>query len=430
MWNLNSVIICQEVVGVQGHLSSLDLTKSYTLEELLTFTLQHNPEILAAKAEIEIAKGELVTAGLFPNPKIEFTGRNQRIPDEDLSGFNYDISLTQEIPLGGKIGHRKRVTQLNLEKAEMVFQDVIRRKTAEVKKAFYTVLFNQKQQELAQEVLEVNRTLLDIADKRYKAGDISLIGVNLASIELQRTTTENLTFQGELAQSNFELLTALGVSTDSAEPVKPGNLKVEGVLTEEQIQFNLSELFPFALANRPDYKSLQIALRAAEGGIALAKAEGVPDIEVGGVFEQEVGDEQLIGGFVNIPLPLFNRNQGGVIQALNRRNQAEWELAALRSKIEQEVRMGFTRVETSQKGLNLFQQGLINLVRENLELNQLAFQSGEVEFLEVIRAEEDFIRTNRLFLEALYNYNLALIELETALGSQFTRALTSKEEKK
>jgi cobalt-zinc-cadmium efflux system outer membrane protein len=371
-----------------------------------------------------------VTAGLFPNPKIEFTGRNQRIPDEELSGFNYDVSLSQEIPLGGKIGHRKRVAQLNLEKANLDFQNVVRLKTAEIKKAFYTVLFNQKRQELAGEVLEVNKTILDIADKRYKAGDISLIGVNLASVELQRTTTENLTIQGELVQSNFELLITLGVSADSAGPPELGNLKVEGALSKEQIQFNLPELFTFALANRPDYKSLQIALKAADAGIALAKAEGVPDIEVGGAFERELGNEQRVGGFVAIPLPLFNRNQGEVAKSLNRKNQVALELTALKNQIEQEVRIGFTKVEASKKSLEIFQQGLVNLVRENLELNRVAFQAGEIEFLEVVRAEEDFIRTNTLFLEALYNYNLALVELETTISSQFTRALKGKEKKK
>ncbi|MCI0529682.1 MAG: TolC family protein, partial [Nitrospira sp.] len=208
------------------------------------------------------------------------------------------------------------------------------------------------------------------------------------------------------------------------------SLKVEGALSKEQIQFNLPELFTFALANRPDYKSLQIALKAADASITLAKAEGVPDIEVGGAFERELGNERRMGGFVAIPLPLFNRNQGEVAKSLNRKNQVALELAALKNQIEQGVRIGFTKVEASKKSLEIFQQGLVNLVRENLELNRVAFQAGEIEFLEVVRAEEDFIRTNTLFLEALYNYNLALVELETTMGSQFTRALKGKEEKK
>jgi cobalt-zinc-cadmium efflux system outer membrane protein len=408
----------------------LNLSKSYTLEELLTFTLEHNPEVLAAKAEIDMARGELITAGLLPNPKIEFTGRNQRIPEADLSGFNYDINLSQEIPLGGKIEHRKRVAQLKLEKAQLDFQNVVRLKTAEVKKAFYAVLFNQRRQELIKEILEVNKTILDIANKRYKAGDIPLMGVNLASIELQRTTTESLNLQNELNQSNFELLLALGISRDSGEPSELASLKVQGTLSREQIQFNLPELIRFALANRPDYKSLQVAVKAAEASISLAKAEGVPNIEVGGAFERELGNERRIGGFVSIPLPLFNRNQGEIAKSLSRRDQANLELAALKNRIEQEVRMGFTKVEAGKKSLDIFQRGLISLVRENLELNRKAFQAGEIEFLEVARAEEDFIRTNTLFLEALYNYNLALIELETVMGSQFTRALKGTEEKK
>jgi|GEM_PF-754073 len=401
----------------------LDPSKSYTLEELLTFALEHSPEVLAAKAEIEIARGELVTAGLFPNPRIEFASRDQSIPDEDLSGFNYDVNLIQEIPLGGKIGHRKQVAQLNLERVSLNFQDVVRLKTAEIKRAFYTVLFNQRRQELAKEALEVNKTVLDIAHKRYKAGDIPLLGVNLASIELQRTTSDSLTVQSELSRSSFELLTALGVGVDTGGDSGSSALKVEGALSQEQVQFNLPELFPFALANRPDYKGLQVALKAAEASVALARAEGVPNIEVGGTFERELGNERRVGGFVAVPLPVFNRNQGGVIQSLSRKGQAALELATLKNRIEQEVRMGFTKVEASKKNLSIFQQGLLHLVRENMELNQKAFQAGEVEFLEVVRAEEDFLRTHTLFLEALYTYNLALIELETALGSQFTRAL-------
>ncbi len=408
----------------------LNPAKSYTLDELLTFTVEHNPEILAAKAEIDIARGELITAGLLPNPKIEFTGRNQSIPDEDLSGFNYDINLSQEIPLGGKIGHRKRVAQLKLEKARLDFQNVVRLKTAEVKKAFYAVLFNQRRQELIKEVLEVNRIILDIANKRYKAGDIPLMGVNLASVELQRTTIESLNLQNEFSQANSELLMALGIILDSGGPSGVEGLKVEGTLSKEQIQFNLTELIRFALANRPDYRSLQVAVKAAEADISLARAEGVPNIEVGGAFERELGNERRIGGFVSIPLPLFNRNQGEIAKSLSRKDQVSLELAALKNRIEQEVRIGFTKVETGKKNLDVFQRGLIQLVRENLELNRKAFQAGEIEFLEVARAEEDFIRTNTLFLEALYNYNLALIELETAMGSQFTRALKGTEEKK
>jgi len=414
----NSLAVSQEV-------PKLDLTKSYTLEALLAFTLERSPEVLAAKTQIEIAKGELVTVGLLPNPQVEFTGRNQSIPDEDLSGFNYDISLSQEIPLGGKIGRRKQVARLNLEKAGLDFQNVVRLKTAEVKRAFYTVLFNQKRQELEREILEVNRTILDIANKRYKAGDISLIQANLSSIELQRTTSESLAVQSELARSNFELLTTLGVSTDSGGPMGLSSLKVEGDLSREKVQFNLPELFTFALAHRPDYQGLQMALKIADASIALARAEGVPNVAVGGAFERELGNERRVGGFLVIPLPLFNRNQGEVAKSLARKDQATLELAALKNRIEQEVRIGFARVEASKKNLEIFEPGLIKLVRENLELNRRAFQAGEIEALEVVRAQEDFIRTNTLFLEALYNYNLALVELEAAMGSQLTRALRS-----
>jgi cobalt-zinc-cadmium efflux system outer membrane protein len=415
--HLNAIVVGQEV-------PKLNPAKSYSLEELLTFVREFSPEVLATKAEIDAARGELITAGLLPNPKVEFTGRNQQIPDEDLSGFNYDVSISQEIPLGGKIGHRKRIAQLNLEKANLDFENVLRLKTAEIKKAFYAVLFNQKRQELAKEALEVNKTILDIANKRYKAGDIPLLGVNLASAELQKTTAESITLQGELNQANLELLNVLGMGIDSS------SLKVTGTLSKEPARFNLSELVIFASANRPDYKGFQVALKRADAEIALAKAGGVPDIEIGGNFEKELGSEKRAGGFVSIPLPLFNRNQGEVAKALSRKNQATLELAALKNKIEQEVRISFARMEASKKRLDVFQQGLVDLVRENLELNRKAFQAGEIEFLEVVRAQEEFIRTNTLFLEALYAYNLALVELETVLGKPFTGASKGKEEKK
>ena len=122
------------------------------------------------------------------------------------------------------------------------------------------------------------------------------------------------------------------------------------------------------------------------------------------------------GGRISIPIPLWDRKQAELRQALALKSIANINYLNLRQSIEKAVRAAYERFKLSEKDLSLYPGEVMKRFDENLELNQKAYQEGQIGLSEVILFQNQVIEARLKFLDTLTTYNLSLAELKLQAG--------------
>lgn len=170
-----------------------------------------------------------------------------------------------------------------------------------------------------------------------------------------------------------------------------------------------------ALINRDDLKGQAQTIEAAQAGLAAARREGLPFLEV------EAGYKRITGGIegpvlsVSVPLPLFDRNQGGIARAQAELDQEKAAYEARKRNVVTEVAVQLEKLTALQTRVaDLKQQAAT--ARELTAIARLAYEEGEItllELLEALRSEKDLALETH---EAVYDQRIARLALERAVN--------------
>lgn len=386
--------------------SSTTATARLSLEEAIQMALRNNLELKVAAKDVELAQAGLWKVAFMSNPEFKAEFSND---EDELRSFE----LSKSFQLGQKKNKRK-MAQFLYQKAQRDFEDKQRLVVKEVKSAFYELLLLQEKLKLADKAVELNQRLADIAQVKFEAGDIPITEVNLAKIGLQKAIRERAELESNLIVAQIKLNNLLGRSPDEKLMAK-GELKTKPENPIE-IERNLMKAKALALEKRPDLKSLELEAQADLSEISLARLERLPEFELSANLEREKGGETPVGVGAAISLPIFDLKKGGVKESIVQKSKADSEIANLKSIIEREVAEAFIKLQSAQRQLRLYRDGILDLLDKNLELVQTSYQLGEADILEVIITQNEFIESNFSYLDALGDYQLTLSDLEAAIG--------------
>jgi cobalt-zinc-cadmium efflux system outer membrane protein len=134
----------------------------------------------------------------------------------------------------------------------------------------------------------------------------------------------------------------------------------------------------------------------------------------------EVSSDTQLGLRLSMPIPVFDRNQGGKTAARSRLDATGFRRLALERTITAEVDDAVSRVSASERILLMFEQGIIPQLAENLKLTQEAYRIGEVGILSMIDEQKKFFEINDSYLTAQHGRRMALIKLETAVAAELS----------
>jgi cobalt-zinc-cadmium efflux system outer membrane protein len=385
-----------------------------SIDEAVRLALQNNVNLQAQRHTIAEAEGELLSARIFPhNPQLEVEGAaGSERNGEREDAHSFGVELSQELELGGQQRLRIRIATAGLKQTQWEVRDAQRELIKEVKEAFYRILFLEERQTFVKQTVDLAQQLSRIAEARFSAGESPQLDVNLALVELQNTLRQRGEVRRRLTQARFALNRLLG------HPVG-APLDLSGSLGIPPQPIDTTQLLLQALQQRPDLQSRSAAVEIATGEVGLAKAERIPDIEVGFIFEQEVEGENVknvFGGKISFPLPLWNRNQGEIRAAQARFRAAELEHMALQQAIETEVVSAVAEVNQLRLAVQLFEQTILPQSRENLTLLRQAFAAGEIGIVALITQQREFIATNNEYLDTRFEYQEALAVLQSSTG--------------
>jgi len=387
--------------------------RSITLEEAIEIFLRQNLELVAARYDIETADAEKLTARLRPNPQL--TVGLSDLP-ADLSGplikeqtYSYGISHTLE--LGGKRNKRIDVADANSDLARGQFQMVVWQLTNDLKRKFYTVVLNQSLLNLARENQATFAEIVKHTAELVNAGEIS-------GLDLERVEVEKLKFDTDLANSERDYEVALrDLRFALGGDYRAMDIEVAGTIDYESYQFSYTDLRDKALAERPDLKAVQLSERAAAANIRLQDAQRIPDLTLGGGFEQAPSGTSSYTFGVGIALPLSDRNQGERAKALIEQRKAQTQTQLITNQVLSDVDKAFVAFEMQKRRVDLYRTGVITKVNDIQRLTEVALKAGEsstLELLDAIRTRRDTLAS---FYQTLFDYQMSLLDLEFATAT-------------
>jgi len=381
-----------------------------TLDGALTLARARAPALLSARAQVEEARGRLRSASVLAkeNPFLEgAVGRRspeRADPREDSTDL--ELTLGQNFELGGKRGARIAAARAGLAREIAGSDNALRLLVRDVAGAFARSLAEQERLRLTAAAEKVAADLLYTAERRYRAGDIAALEMNLARIAAARARSEALAAEADLVSSLNDLRILLGMGAQES-------LTVAGDLRERR-RYELSALLA-RLEERPDLKALEAEMRQAREELRLARGLAWPDLGFRVGYEREENDEVLRGGLA-LTLPLIDRGRGQRAEAEARERRLHQELGAARRAAEIEVKSAFEVYRYRVSAVEALEKDALPSQEDNETLARRSFEAGELSLVELLLIRRESLETRNAYVASLLDAALQGVELDSRAG--------------
>lgn len=388
-----------------------------TLDDAVKGALANNLDLRAAYYEVQKARGRLLQAGLWPNPRIEIAATTDRAFNNEGQGLNSG-GFTQAFPIAGRLRFGRQVGLVDVAQAMAEIRNRERLLIGETQRDFLTVLVLDQQIATRREFLGINREFVGVVEKRLEKAEVSQADVSLASVEAERLELEIDTLQADRAAGELSLKQRLGLPPDAP-------LTLQGDLTALAKRFSPEKYADKIVPNRPDMRLKELGIDRAQAEIRLARAEAWGDWDVGLDFETDNAVDEPVGlqrdSFfgvkVAIPLPVWNRNQGRVQEQQAASDQSKGEVEALRLTIRTEIATGLARARKLREVVDGYQTRLLPSMTKTTALLKNGYGAGLTDAVQVIQGQQQRALVLTSYLDATNSYIQALVDLDTAAGA-------------
>ncbi|WP_020168076.1 MULTISPECIES: TolC family protein [Methylotenera] len=384
--------------------SSIPATQ-LTLKDALNLALNANPEIAVAIREREAIEGIKAQAATRPNPSLSTS-----IQDTRSANRQTFLQFNQEIELGNKREARIEAADSFYTKAEAELASKKAEIHANVITAFYTVLIAQERLTLAKSSLDIAELARDAASKRVKAGKSSPVEETKSKIAEASAKIEFNQANTQLTNSRKRLATLWG----SALPVFE---RVEGDVTFIPKMAAFSALTS-QLDNAPAVKLANIEIDSRSALTKVERSKGTPNITIsaGVVNNQELGgiNQALLG--LSIPIPVFDRNQGNLQEAVSRQYKAQDELVALKNQLEANLSGQYERLNAARQAAESLKVDILPSAQSAFDAANKGFNAGKFNFLDVLDAQRTLVQAKSQYINSLLDAHEAVAEIERILG--------------
>jgi len=403
-----------------------------SLDEALRLAKERNPSLAAARNSVEIAESRRIDSRARPNPAVTFESGNYPLFESPRPPFADNQELTfrvdQEIELAGRRRLRTQAAEAGITSMEANFQDQQRRLEFDVRRSYFGVVLATADVEVAQVALEEIDRVISLNRARHQQGAIS--GGEVRRIQVERLRFVDDLFNAQLALRNtrstlLALLNApdLGVEFDVTEALAANPATATAASTPPPPQLDPPSLRTQALALRPDLQAAQREVQRADTETQLQRALRTPNITVGGGYRRDFGSSAVVFG-VTVPLPLSNRNQGGVARAEAERRQAANLATAAATTVLLDVQQAINAADVSRARVQYIEREYLMPARESRDIVLASYRLGSANLIDFLDAQRAFRDTVRTYNRALYDQRVSLFQLTSATGganAQVTR---------
>jgi outer membrane protein len=412
--------------------------RTLTLEEAIKVALQNNKSIQISRSNLNIAKSRIIQARSNFLPHLGSNGtytwwektQNMEIPagvfgPEPISmslDFSKDyvaaFSLSQPLFTSGRIWQSYKISELGLKVAEEDYKEQEQIVIFSTKKAFYDLLLAQQFVGVTEEALSLAEEHLRITKVRFNAGEASEFEVLRAEVEVANLRPQVIKAKNNVKLATLGLKNTLGLGLE-------GEIEIEGEFEKEASYPNLDICLKTAFENRPELARLGYQRETAQRGVKLAKVNNWPSLSAVVNYQWQSQKlfyqkewEDTYSGFLVLSIPLFDGfyTRGKVRESKATLEGLDITEKQLKDGVELEVRQSYLSLLESSEIIKSSEEN-VTQAKKNVEIAEDQFGQGYVTSLDVMSTQLALTTAKTNYIQALYDYTLAVAQLDKATGT-------------
>jgi outer membrane protein, heavy metal efflux system len=409
---LLAAVLAGSDLAAQSRAAAPDTVRRIPLGEAIQRLESHNLELRLAREEAVAAEARILAAGALPNPALSAT-REQLAGDPGVYHETI-LQVGQTLPLAGQRGLRREAARQTAEAARARLEGDRLRLGFEVHRAYLRAAAAEADLVALTETTEVFRRVEESGRSRLAEGDISRF--DQSRLQIERARYETLLARAWLALAEASRELNFLIAPDSVGTI-------ELILPAERLSdlaavAAVSDLEAVLLgaAGRADVRAAEAEIEAAEAALTLQRRLRLPDVTLSGGYKHQADGYQGAVVGVSVPLPLWDRNRGGIAEA-------EANLAAARTRrelalrrAESEIRRAWETRRSMEERMRLIGETLLPESADLLETARLAYAEGEMSLVELLDAADAYRGAREAVTALLADYLGAVYELERASG--------------
>jgi cobalt-zinc-cadmium efflux system outer membrane protein len=378
--------------------------RSVTLADVLARAREHAPRIVSARLALEETRARAIGAAprLQHNPELDAWVGSRNGPADRSTDF--ELGVAQAFEPGARRTARVDGARAAMAESEAAVDEATRAVLRQAAAAYARALYAGERIALLDAAYALASNIYSTADRRYRAGDLAVLDVNIARASLARVRAER-----EAAEATKAL--ALGDLRQLLD--WPDEISVEGSL-RPAVPVDLDAALQ-AASERSDLRALEAGIREAEAQFRLGMSFSKPELGLGARYSREAGDRIVLGG-MTITLPMFSKGQEQRALGSARAARLRAELDAARTRARIEVRAAFDAYSRRLAAIRALEADAIPGLDENERLTLRSFEVGQLGLPDLLLIRRETLEIRFAYLDALLEAALARIDLEASAG--------------
>ena len=400
---------------------------SLTWEQVKARFEAANPALKADALGVDEMRAAEITAFLRPNPGIGLSSDGLQIAPHTLPGLGtHWLPLTgdQLVPSINYLHEREHKRELRLESAKegtkiagSEHEDLERNLLFDLRSQFIQTLEAKAVLDLAKADLAYYDNIIQISRDRFRSGD-------LAQIDLDRIELLRVQYEAEIQSAIVDLRTAkiqLLQLLDDRTPVE--QFDVTGPFDFSDELKPLDEFRKIALDERPDLRAALESIQQAQTNHKLAIANGSADptfatwYSYNPAFNNNFG-RYTLGASVNVPLRIFDRNQGEKQRTLIDIGRDKELTEVTREQVFSDVDSAYAQVESSLALLKPYKAQYNAQALRVRDTVTYSYQHGGASLMDFLNAQSDFRAVQLAYVQLIGSYLTAAGQLNLAVGRE------------
>lgn len=383
----------------------------WDLNTLTLAAFYYHPDLDVARAEWGRARAAIVTAGGWPNPDFFFTASFVRGGGAGELPWIFQPGLGVTIETAGKRGHRIAQAEAASEASRLTVADAAWQVRSRVRAHLVDHLLAARELELLRGAETVRADYVDALQTKLDFGDASRQEVDVARLELQRLRVAVRAGESRVEDTRVALAGAIGVRPASLASVRISHAPIEAPPALETL--DMPDLERNALLARTDILAALATYQAVEAALQLEVARQFPDLQVGPGFRWRETERRWVFDF-GVPIPLLNRNEGPIAEAVARRARAAADVTALQAGTVDAIARASTRYTGALRELQTAREVLMAAQSRHGAVSE-QFTLGDVDRTAMLGAELELILAGAQVTAALRKAQMELGALENAI---------------
>lgn len=383
-----------------------------TLKAALAYAETDHPQIGAAFQLWKGAEESIAVQKALPDPMLTYGFYVEPI-ETRVGPQNQRFGLTQKIPAFGKLEAKQNVAEANAVAVQHQYEEKRLQLRTAIVKAYAELYYLEQSIRITQDRIRLINDLEEVARTRYTAG-ATLNATLQAQLELGRLENQLNSLidrRGPRVSALNALLNRPLETPISLAPTLPDTSQSAPALT--------------ATAN-PELQALEARIQQRTHQLDLAQKERRPDITLGLTYIEtgsavmptaDSGQDAIIAS-IGLSLPIWkDKNSARIRAAAHQKSAAQLMLADRSQRLQSEIDQQLFDLRDAERKINLYKESLIPKAQQALAVNRQGYETGKLEFINLIDTERTLLEFELAYERALVDQLIAHAELSRLSGT-------------